>query len=472
MRGNKMSMGFAEKLSYRKEAGAVGMTEIFDPPEVLQRKIQRLAVMIVRSRHLVAFTGAGISTSSGIPDFRGPKGVWTLQSEGKGVPEASVPFHRAVPSMTHMALVALEKAGFLKYLRDFEVETIGMKTTPRRCSDANCGSKLKDTVLDWEGKLPQKEMSPAEKHCQMADVVLCLGTRIFLLDCSFKLICVFLITYDPFSSFKAAASVFRLCSLQITPACYLPLQSLRGGGRIVIVNLQETPMDKRASLVIHGLVDKVIAGVMDHLTLKVSPFVRVDFFQIRLSHCPRLSEEKYVKWTLSITSIHGPRAPLLFVQSIVVSFPERPDLKSAALNKQPFKLKRETLKTNPLVISLKLHFGDGCKCQWTSIKFQVNFEEVAETVLYDKEAIIENLRNLAIEDHCCGQTSLVERNKSAKQEKLVYATTTNMVEYCSDDAASAGSAKHILKRNYNGYVLKRDENLGSSSRWAKKLKAT
>lgn len=111
-----MSLGYAEKLSFIEDVGNVGMTEYFDPPQLLQEKIERLAVMIQKSKHLVVFTGAGISTSCGIPDFRGPKGIWTLQREGKALPEASLPFHRATPSMTHMALVELEKAGFLKFL--------------------------------------------------------------------------------------------------------------------------------------------------------------------------------------------------------------------------------------------------------------------------------------------------------------------------------------------------------------------
>jgi len=109
-------LGYAEKLSFREDVGTVGMPEIFDPPELVQNKIEELAVMMQKSKHLVVFTGAGISTSSGIPDFRGPKGVWTLQRAGKGIPNASLPFHRAVPSLTHMALVELERAGILKFI--------------------------------------------------------------------------------------------------------------------------------------------------------------------------------------------------------------------------------------------------------------------------------------------------------------------------------------------------------------------
>ncbi|KAL9147197.1 hypothetical protein ABFS82_13G157900 [Erythranthe guttata] len=282
-----MSLGYAEKLSVIEDVGNVGMTEFFDPPHVLQQKVEELAMLIQKSKHLVVFTGAGISTSCGIPDFRGPKGIWTLQRKGQALPEASLPFHRATPSITHMALVELEKAGILKflisqnvdglhirsgmprerlselhgnsfmeqcpscgaeYMRDFEIETIGLKETARRCSKAGCGAKLRDTVLDWEDALPPKEMNPAEKHCKMADVVLCLGT-----------------------------------SLQITPACNLPLKCLKGGGKIVIVNLQKTPKDKKASLVMHGRVDKVITGVMSLLNTRIPQFIRIDFLQVVLT---------------------------------------------------------------------------------------------------------------------------------------------------------------------------------------------
>ncbi|XP_031274522.1 NAD-dependent protein deacetylase SRT1-like isoform X2 [Pistacia vera] len=434
-----MSLGYAEKLSYREDVGAVGMSEIFDPPHVLQQKITQLAAMIKQSKHLVAFTGAGISTSCGIPDFRGPKGVWTLQREGKGVPDASLPFHRAMPSITHMALVELEKAGILKfvisqnvdslhlrsgipreklaelhgnsfreicpscgaeYLRDFEIETIGKKRTPRRCSDVKCGVRLNDTVLDWEDALPTSEMSPAEQHCRMADVVLCLGT-----------------------------------SLQIIPACNLPLKTLRGGGKIIIVNLQPTPKDKKASLVIHGLVDKVIAGVIHDLNLSIPPYVQVDLFQISLTQFSRLSisENKYVKWALRVDSVFGPKAPLPFIKSVEVSFSDRRDLKSAVLHKQPFVLKREMLRTRPFTLVLKLNFSDGCGCQCTSLELPVSLQEQGDSISHDKDAVVEMLRNSAIQNECLGQVSLVEREilLSPKKEIAVCAVATNIVWYDS-----------------------------------------
>ncbi len=50
---------------------------------------------------MVAFTGAGISTACGIPDFRGPNGVWTCQRAGKPAPKLHTSFVYAKPSLTH-----------------------------------------------------------------------------------------------------------------------------------------------------------------------------------------------------------------------------------------------------------------------------------------------------------------------------------------------------------------------------------
>ncbi|XP_029121918.1 NAD-dependent protein deacetylase SRT1 isoform X4 [Elaeis guineensis] len=381
------------RMLYKDVSRRFSVEQVLDEPS-----IEELAIMIQKSKHLVAFTGAGISTSCGIPDFRGPKGVWTLQRAGKGVPEASLPFHRAMPSLTHMALVELERAGILKfvisqnvdslhlrsgipreklaelhgncfrelcpscgteYLRDFEVETIGMKETSRRCADTKCGAKLKDTVLDWEDALPPKEMNPAEKHCRTADVVLCLGT-----------------------------------SLQITPACNLPLKTIRNGGEILIVNLQPTPKDKKATLVIHGQVDKVIAGAMHLLNLWIPPYIRIDFVKLSLSHSPK--KKTYVKWCLKIASIHGQRAPLAF-------------LKSAEVTKDNF--------------------------------------------VRDKNEVLQELWDAAHKESDSGQHAVLERNVNPRSEVAIYAFVTNIRRYSGSEEVNG--VVEVAPSSNRNFVIKR-----------------
>ncbi len=83
--------------------------------------------MVKASKHLVVHTGAGISTSTGIPDFRGPRGVWTLEMKGEK-PQFNTSFDEAVPSKTHMALVALEQKGIVKYVVSQNVDGLHVKS--------------------------------------------------------------------------------------------------------------------------------------------------------------------------------------------------------------------------------------------------------------------------------------------------------------------------------------------------------
>ena len=69
-----MSVNYASGLSPYEHKGKCGMPERVEPAEELASKIAELAEFIRVSRHMVVITGAGISTSAGIPDFRGPKG--------------------------------------------------------------------------------------------------------------------------------------------------------------------------------------------------------------------------------------------------------------------------------------------------------------------------------------------------------------------------------------------------------------
>ena len=69
----------------------------------LEERIEQLAQLMLEAQYLVVFTGAGISTESGLPDFRGPDGVWTRQAVG--LPPKPRPFSTVEPNAGHRAIV-------------------------------------------------------------------------------------------------------------------------------------------------------------------------------------------------------------------------------------------------------------------------------------------------------------------------------------------------------------------------------
>jgi NAD-dependent SIR2 family protein deacetylase len=84
----------------------------------LEIKIQTLAQWLYESRYPVVLTGAGISTESGLPDFRGPDGVWTRRDKGLPPRPMSKPWDKVNPNRGHYAIVELQKLGKLDCLND------------------------------------------------------------------------------------------------------------------------------------------------------------------------------------------------------------------------------------------------------------------------------------------------------------------------------------------------------------------
>ncbi|KAM6463641.1 NAD-dependent protein deacylase sirtuin-6 isoform 4-T4 [Liasis olivaceus] len=241
-----MSVNYAAGLSPYPDKGKCGLPEIFDPPDELERKIRQLADLIQNSFNVVFHTGAGISTAAGIPDFRGPNGVWTMEEQGL-VPKFDTTFENARPSKTHMALLELHRVGILHFLVSQNIDGLHVRSGFPRNKLAElhgnmfveecmkCGKgKLMDTILDWEDSLPDRDLHLATEASRRASLSVTLGT-----------------------------------SLQIKPSGDLPLLTKKKGGKLVIVNLQPTKHDKHADLRIHGYVDDVMMRLMKHLGLEI-----------------------------------------------------------------------------------------------------------------------------------------------------------------------------------------------------------
>ncbi|KAM7143160.1 NAD-dependent protein deacylase sirtuin-6 isoform 3-T3 [Molossus nigricans] len=341
-----MSVNYAAGLSPYADKGKCGLPEIFDPPEELERKVWELAKLVWQSSNVVFHTGAGISTASGIPDFRGPHGVWTMEEQGLA-PKFDTTFESARPTKTHMALVQLERVGLLhflvsqnvdglhvrsgfprQYVRDTVVGSMGLKATGRLCTMAKarglraCRGELRDTILDWEDALPERDLTLADEASRIADLSVTLGT-----------------------------------SLQIRPSGNLPLATKRRGGRLVIVNLQPTKHDRQADLRIHGYVDEVMTRLMKHLGLEIPAWDGPCVLEKALTPLPRPPAPKLEPKEEPPTQSKGP-APASPKQEPTAEspaqyngsgpwplIPKREQLDSPALRRTPKRVKTEVLSS-------------------------------------------------------------------------------------------------------------------------------
>jgi NAD-dependent deacetylase len=237
------------------------------------------ADLLKTSHNTVVLTGAGISTPSGIPDFRSPGvGLWTRMepmevaslSSFRHNPEEfyrwfqplAVQVYSAQPNPAHIALAKLQTAGFISTIITQNIdglhtragavnvlevhgslETLTCTNCYRRVASStvmekyiehwmvplcrSCGSVLKPDIILYEEQLPVTTWNKAEAACRECELMMVAGT-----------------------------------SLEVMPSAKLPVQAMDHGAQLVIINNGETFMDIRADIVIHADVAEILPLIL------------------------------------------------------------------------------------------------------------------------------------------------------------------------------------------------------------------
>jgi len=245
-------------------------------------RVSEVVRLLKHSRSAIAFTGAGISTMSGIPDFRSPhSGLWTqvdpmAVASIYGFRQNPAAFYEwvyslarksieAEPNPAHYALAELEKRGFLHAVITQNIDMLHARAGSKciyelhghlreatcthcftvyagepilqqfledrqipRCPA--CGGVIKPNVILFGEQLPFAELQAAQKAARHADLMLIVGS-----------------------------------SLEVAPASDLPNQTLRHGGRLVIINIEPTHLDHLASVVLHADAAEILPEVVRRL---------------------------------------------------------------------------------------------------------------------------------------------------------------------------------------------------------------
>jgi NAD-dependent deacetylase len=247
----------------------------------LQEQIQDAAELIEHAHKIVVLTGAGISTESGIPDFRSPGSPWQIEPPVNfrdfiGKREARAQYWRsrrnlsgqvavARPNAAHKALVELERRHKLLAVitqnfdslhqdaghpsehvielhgtsREAACTLCGARSSMRALQERidqgeidpqcpECGGFLKSATILFGQKLPEEELARAKEYAAECDLFLVVGS-----------------------------------SLKVNPAAMLPRLALKRAVPIIIINLQPTSLDAFADVVIHEKAGEVLPTIID-----------------------------------------------------------------------------------------------------------------------------------------------------------------------------------------------------------------
>lgn len=244
--------------------------ELAPPTLETMEQLKPVAELMSRSSKMVVFTGAGISTESGIPDYRGPNGVWKTnraptvkdvktdqesreqrwQHQRQRYPEMQA----KQPNAGHRAIASLEQAGLVSAIVTQNIDGLHQKAgssnervlelhgSSHRFRCVNCGRHYDATAI--HARLEDGEVDPRCKVCGGA-----LRTSTILFGESL-----------PQETLRQAAEASATTdlmlvvgsSLVVKPASQLPVVARKRGAALIIVNREPTPLDDIANAVIRG----------------------------------------------------------------------------------------------------------------------------------------------------------------------------------------------------------------------------
>jgi NAD-dependent deacetylase len=249
-------------------------------------EIERLAQLIIESKKVVVFTGAGISTESGIPDFRGPGGIWsrydpedfTIQkflsspAARKTVWKMSAEsglLTEAEPNPAHYAIAELYQLGKLDCVITQNIDNLHQKAgVPEDKVFELHGNTLWAVCLGCRRRFPMTEV--LQKIKEGIEVPECPNCQGIL-----KPDAVLFGEALPQETLWEATRRSQNCDLFIVigstlviyPAAYMPTYAREAGARLAIVNLTPTPLDHYAIVVIQGEAGQIMPRVMEKVRL-------------------------------------------------------------------------------------------------------------------------------------------------------------------------------------------------------------
>ena len=251
----------------------------------VEESIRKVAELIRQSERVIVFTGAGVSTESGIPDFRSPGGVWhkynpedfyyqkfiaseeSREKYWQMSREFFEPLKNAEPNAAHKAVVDLEKMGKLDCVITQNVDNLHQRagSSPEKVIELH-GTAVTVSCLTCRKKYSREEIQSW----------LLRGVRVPKCDGCGGILKPDTISFGQSMPPKETAEAFsraRNCnllivigsSLVVQPAASIPLEAKESGAKLVIINRDPSYHDSHADVVIHHSAGEVMGKILDYL---------------------------------------------------------------------------------------------------------------------------------------------------------------------------------------------------------------